>query len=148
MSRVLAVDLGEKNVGLAISDQLGWTAQGLPNLNYQNNQQAIAEIARLTKEYDVVEVVVGMPVNMNGSLGKQARRASKFAEELGTRLKLPVRIWDERLTTMQAQRLLLQASLSRKKRRSKIDRLAAQLILQSYLDSRGQLEDVSKDNTE
>ena len=134
--RILALDLGEKNIGLAISDELGWTAQGLPTLRRQSDAQAVREIAQLAKERQVCEIVVGMPINLDGSLGKKAREVADFIEDLKKKSDAPIKVWDERFSTMQAERVLLEADLSRKRRKKKIDRLAAQIILQNYLDSR------------
>ncbi|MCQ9208429.1 MAG: Holliday junction resolvase RuvX [Omnitrophica bacterium] len=134
--RILALDLGEKNIGLAISDKLGWTAQGLPTLRRQAQDKDICAIADIAKENCVTEIVVGMPINMNGTLGKSAQAVAAFLEDLKKKVTLPIKVWDERLTSLQAEKVLLEQDLSRKKRKHKIDRLAAQLILQNYLDSK------------
>ncbi|MBL7085262.1 MAG: Holliday junction resolvase RuvX [Candidatus Omnitrophica bacterium] len=133
--RILALDVGEKNIGLAISDKLGWTAQGLPSLRREVEDKSISAIVRIVKENDVSEIVVGMPVSLDGSLGKSAQKVAKFIEELKREVNLPIKAWDERLTSLQANKLMLEADLSRKKRKRKVDQIAAQLILQNYLDS-------------
>ena len=130
------MDVGEKNIGVAISDELGLTAQGRPTLKYQTIDKAICAICDIAEENRVTEIVVGMPVSLDGSLGKKAREVAGFVEDLKRRLRLPIKVWDERFTSVQAERVMLEADLSRKKRKKKIDQLSAQLILQSYLDSR------------
>lgn len=134
--RILALDVGEKNIGLAISDELGWTAQGLSSLRRQTKDKDIRSIIDLVKEKDVLEIVVGMPINLDGSLGKKAQEVTLFLEDLKKKVTLPIKAWDERLTSVQAEKAMLEADLSRKKRKRKIDTLSAQLILQSYLDSK------------
>ena len=136
--RILALDVGEKNIGLAMSDELGWTAQGLPSLRHQTNDKDICSIVDIVKKEDVTEIVVGMPINMDGSLGEKAKEVALFLEDLKKKVTVPIKAWDERLSSLQAEKVMLQADLSRKKRKKKIDTLAAQLILQSYLDSKSQ----------
>lgn len=133
--RILALDIGEKNIGVAISDGLGITAQGLPNLRRGQDTETILGLSEIVKKNNVQEIVAGMPVNMDGTLGKQAREIAVFLEKIKEKIALPVKIWDERLSSMQAERIMLEADLSRKKRKKNIDRIAAQLILQSYLDA-------------
>ncbi|UCB57666.1 MAG: Holliday junction resolvase RuvX [Candidatus Omnitrophota bacterium] len=133
--RILALDVGEKNIGLAISDELGWTAQGLPSIKVQSRDKSIASILDITRQRQVGEIVVGMPVNLDGTTGKKAKEVADFVQDLKKRTQLPIKVWDERLTSMQAEKLMLEADLSRKKRKKRIDMLSAQLILQSYLDA-------------
>ncbi|MFH1245885.1 MAG: Holliday junction resolvase RuvX [Candidatus Omnitrophota bacterium] len=133
--RILALDIGEKNIGVAISDELGITAQGLPNLQRGQDAQTILGLSEIVKKNNVQEIVAGMPVNMDGTLGKQAREIAVFLEKIKEKIALPIKVWDERLSSLQAERIMLEADLSRKKRKKNIDRLAAQLILQSYLDA-------------
>lgn len=133
--RILALDVGEKNIGLAISDELGWTAQGLPNIKVQSRDKSITSILDVAGERKVTEIVVGMPVNLNGTAGKKAKEIADFVHDLKKRTRLPIKVWDERLSSMQAEKLMLEADLSRKKRKKRIDMLSAQLILQSYLDA-------------
>lgn len=140
--RILALDVGEKNIGLAISDELGWTAQGISSLRRKSKTKDICAIADISRENRVVEIVVGMPLNMDGSLGRRAKEVAAFVEDLEKRVSIPVKIWDERLSSVQAEKVMLEADLSRKKRRRKMDRLSAQLILQSYLDSKKFIQDV------
>ncbi|MCL2337583.1 MAG: Holliday junction resolvase RuvX [Firmicutes bacterium] len=136
--RVLGLDLGEKNIGVAVSDQFGWTAQGLESIRSKGNVTAdLDQINLVAQQYEVDKVVVGLPRNMNGSYGPQAEKALKFAGLLEKRLGLPVETWDERLSTVAAQRVLLEADVSRKKRRRVVDQMAAAIILQGYLDAKG-----------
>ncbi len=134
--RILALDVGEKNIGLAVSDELGWTAQGLPTLRRQTKDKDISTIADIVKDKHVTEIVVGMPVNLDGSLGKKAKEITSFLEDLKKKVTSSIKAWDERLSSVQAEKVMLEADLSRKKRKRKIDKIAAQLILQSYLDSK------------
>ncbi len=136
-TRVLGVDLGEKRVGLAISDPLQLTAQGLPTLEIEGLKTALERISAIVREKEVGEVVLGLPLNLDGSAGPEAQKAYRFGEELEKRLRLPVKFWDERLSSRQAERVLLQGDVSRRGRRGKIDKLAAQIVLQSYLESTG-----------
>lgn len=134
--RILAIDLGEKRVGVALSDPLGFSAQGLPTIVFQNAQQLTGEIGKICKEYGVEEVVVGLPKNMDGSMGPMASKAQAYAATLTKALGLPVRTYDERLSSREAQRLMIEQGLSRQKQRANSDRLAATLILQSYLETK------------
>jgi putative Holliday junction resolvase len=138
--RVLGVDYGEAVIGLAVSDETGRFAQGLMAVRRkgsprrsEDQMEAIAEIARGEA---VAEIVVGLPKNMDGSLGPAARAAEAFARALGDRTGLPVHLWDERLTTRQAERAMIAAGVRRAKRRAALDVAAATLILQAFLDHR------------
>jgi putative Holliday junction resolvase len=133
--RILALDIGARRVGVAVSDPLGWTAQGLPTLARENDPQLIEAVRRITRELDVERVVIGLPRNMNGTVGPQAKKALAFADALRAALQLPVETWDERLTTVAAERSLAEGGLDGRKRRRSVDRVAAQLILQGFLDS-------------
>jgi putative Holliday junction resolvase len=137
--RILAMDLGARRIGLAVSDELGWTAHGLSTLERIGPKKDIARLREIIAEYHVRKLIVGLPRNMNGSLGPQANLALEFIEQLKTKLKLDVIPWDERLTTQAAERVLIEADMSRAKRRKTVDRVAAVLILQGYLDSRRNL---------
>lgn len=139
--RILGIDIGTKRIGIAMSDELFFTAQSSLTLYRNSPERDMEEIKRIIKENEVGEVVVGMPLNMNGSSGVKAKEAAEFADLLSKAVNIPVKTWDERLSTVQAQRTLLDADLSRAKRRRVIDKLAAQVILQSYLDSRRKGED-------
>jgi len=129
------VDVGSKRVGLAISDALGITAQGLPTLEIKEGEDIFSRITEIVKEKNAGEIVVGLPLNMNGSEGPQAKNAILFADKLKAALEIPVKLWDERLSTMEAERVMIGGGASRQTRKKKIDKLAAQLILQSYLNA-------------
>jgi putative Holliday junction resolvase len=133
----MGLDVGSKTVGIALSDELGWTAQGLETLkiNEEENVFGFDELGEIIKEYEVNKVVVGLPKNMNGSIGPRGEASQFFARELEDRFGVPVILWDERLTTVAAERVLLEADLSRKKRKKVIDKMAAMMILQGYLNS-------------
>jgi putative holliday junction resolvase len=136
--RVLGLDVGTKTVGVALSDEFGWTAQGLTTLkiNEEKNEFGFDEIGQLIKEYQVDTVVIGLPKNMNGTIGPRAEASKQFASEIENKFAVPTVLWDERLTTMAAERVLLEADVSRKKRKKVIDKMAAVMILQGYLNSK------------
>lgn len=136
--RILALDVGQKRIGLAISDPLGLTAQGLAVLDRKDWDRDLARIVELAAPYKVQEVLVGLPRHMDGRLGDMAEEILALARALAEALGAEVATWDERLTTVEAERLLIQADLSRKKRRRVVDQVAASLILQAYLDGRTQ----------
>jgi putative Holliday junction resolvase len=133
--RWLGLDYGDKRIGVALSDEFGWTAQGLEVISNNNESTVFARISRIVEQYEVKEIVVGLPKNMNGTLGPRADISMTFAASLREMFNLPVHLWDERLTTVSAERALIEADVSRKKRKLVIDQLAASLILQGYLDS-------------
>ncbi|WP_077214068.1 Holliday junction resolvase RuvX [Bacillus dakarensis] len=135
--RIMGLDVGSKTVGVAVSDEMGWTAQGLETIriNEEQNVFGFEQIGKIIKEYDVSKVVVGLPKNMNGSIGPRGEASQVYGQELEKLYEVPVIYWDERLTTMAAERVLLQADVSRKKRKKVIDKMAAVMILQGYLDS-------------
>lgn len=135
--RTMGLDVGSKTVGIAISDALGWTAQGIETIKIDESagQFGIERIQQLVKEHVVTCFVVGFPKNMNNTVGPRGEASEKFAELLKETFNLPVILWDERLTTMAAERMLIEADVSRKKRKSVIDKMAAVMILQGYLDS-------------
>jgi putative Holliday junction resolvase len=132
----MGLDLGEKTIGVAMSDPLGITAQGVEVIRRTGKEKEREELARLIREYEVDEIVLGYPKNMNGTLGERAKLTEVFAEELRDGYLLPVKLWDERLSTVGAQRALLEADLSRAKRKKVIDKMAAVFILQGYLNSK------------
>lgn len=133
--RWMGLDYGDKTIGVAVSDPLGWTAQGLEVIKRRSPGQDIQRLKQIVEQYDVQEIVVGLPKNMDASLGERAQLTIAFSENLKEALQLPVHLWDERLTTVSAERTLLEADVSRRKRRLVIDKLAASFILQSFLDS-------------
>ncbi len=132
--RILALDVGEKRIGLAVSDPLGITAQGLGVLSRKDREADLAELLKVAREYHLKEIVVGLPRHMDGRLGKQAPEILDLARSLGEALGVAVIPWEERLTSVEAERVLLKADVSRRRRRQVVDMLAAVLILQSYLD--------------
>jgi putative holliday junction resolvase len=134
--RILALDVGRKRIGLAVSDPLGLTAQGLQVLERRDWDQDLARLVEIARPYRIQEVLVGLPRHMNGRLGEQAEEILALAQALGEALEARVVTWDERLTTAEAERLLIQADMSRRRRRQVVDQVAATLILQAYLDSR------------
>ena len=133
--RVLALDLGKRRIGLAISDPLGITAQGLPNLVRTNKRSDLKALAALASEHSIGLLLMGNPINMRGAEGRQSAWVREFAEDLERATGLPVRLWDERLTTVEAQRVLRSSGISLEKRAAAVDRLSAVILLQSYLDS-------------
>jgi putative holliday junction resolvase len=134
--RILGLDVGSRTIGLAVSDPLGITAQGLRTIRRQNKRVDLERLRKVIDEYAVAEIVVGYPLRMSGVEGSQAEKMQEFAEQLRQRFKLPVHLWDERLTSAEANRLLRQSEMSIKRRAEVVDRLAAVLILQSWMDSR------------
>lgn len=135
--RIMGLDVGSKTVGVSLSDEFGWTAQGLKTIqiNEANGEFGFEEIGILIEENNVSKVVVGLPKNMNGTIGPRGEASQYYADELNKRFGIPVVLWDERLTTVAAERVLLEADVSRKKRKKVIDKMAASMILQGYLDS-------------
>jgi len=131
------MDVGSRRIGLAISDLLGITAQGLDTLHRQNKRADFAQLERVIREHDVAEIVMGLPLRMSGAEGIQAEKMQAFAEDIRRRFKLPVHLWDERLTSAQANRLLRETDMSIKRRGAVVDQMAAVLILQSWMDARG-----------
>ena len=134
-SRILALDLGKKRIGLAISDPLGITAQGLPNLVRARKRTDLAALEQLVRERQVGLILMGNPINMRGDEGRQSAWVREFAQALEKRTGLPVKLWDERLTTVEANRVLRSSGISIEKRAAAVDRLSAVILLQSYLDS-------------
>lgn len=133
--KLLGLDYGDRRIGVAVSDVFGWTAQGIEVVQRRDDASHMQRIAELAKLHEVEEVVVGLPKNMNGTIGPRGELCIEFAESLRELLDLPVHLWDERLTTVSAERTLLEADVSRKKRKQVVDKIAAGLILQNYLDS-------------
>jgi len=134
--RVLGLDVGSKRIGLAISDLLGITAQGLDTIHRQNKRLDFEQLEKVIREYEVTEIVVGYPLRMSGTEGIQAEKMQRFAEELRQRCQLPVHLWDERLSSAQANRLLRETEMSIKRRGQVVDQIAAVLILQSWMDAK------------
>ncbi|MCX4304877.1 MAG: Holliday junction resolvase RuvX [Acetatifactor sp.] len=138
--RIMGLDFGSKTVGVAVSDSLLLTAQGLEIIRRKEEnklRQTLARIEELIVEYEVGEIVLGLPKNMNATEGERACLTKEFKEKLERRTGLPVRLWDERLTTVSADRIMIEAGIRRENRKEHVDRIAASLILQGYLDRRG-----------
>lgn len=136
--RILGLDFGQKTIGTAISDPFGWTAQGLEIIRREqedNLKKSILRIKEIITEYSVEKIVLGYPKNMNNTIGERGKKTEELKLKLEKDLKITVILWDERLSTIGAERNLLEADLSRKKRKAVIDKMAAVFILQGYLDS-------------
>ena len=138
--RILGLDVGSKTVGVAVSDELSLTAQGVTTLKRKGLHQDIKQLLRLIEEHRVEKIIVGLPKNMDGSLGPSAKMVLSLIEELRKSIDLPIVTWDERLSSVAAQRALLEADMSRKKRKRVIDKVAALIILQGYLDSQARMK--------
>lgn len=135
--RILGIDYGDARTGIAVSDPMGWTAQGVSTINERNNPEKVAEkVLDFIKEYKPSEIVIGLPKNMDGSQGFRTEATKKFAEILKTKTDIPLIFWDERLTTVAAARTLNETNVRGSKRKEVIDTVAATYILQGYLDSK------------
>ena len=133
--RVLALDFGKRRIGLAISDELGITAQGLETLQRTNIREDLRQLTQLIRDRNVTLILMGNPLHMSGAEGRQAEYARDFGDRLSAAAGIPVEYWDERLTTVAAQRVLRESGISIQKRAQAVDRLAAVILLESYLDS-------------
>lgn len=138
--RIMGLDLGEKTIGVAVSDPLGLTAQGREVLHRTNTRQDMAYLQALIHRLQIHQVVVGLPWNMDGTLGFQGQKTLDFVEGLKKKVSIPVKTYDERLSTREAQQTLISADMGRKKRRAVLDKVAAVIILQSYLDRENRRE--------
>ena len=140
--RILGLDVGSRTVGVSVSDPMGWTAQGVEiiRINEDENEFGLQRLGEIIKEKQAKSVVVGLPKNMNNSEGPRAEAARNYAKMVEEHFELPTDFQDERLTTVQAERMLIEeADVSRKKRKQVIDKIAAEFILQNYLDANGKL---------
>jgi len=137
----MGLDFGEKRIGVAISDPSGLIAQGIDVIQRKDPERDILRLREIIDSYGVERIVIGMPKNMNGTLGRKAEEVQEFMELLKDEFDIPLMTWDERLSTRQAERVLIEADMSRAKRKKVIDRMAAVVILQSYLDSRSARND-------
>ena len=138
--RVMGLDYGSKTVGVAVSDPFGWTAQGVGTIVRKEEnklRQTLARIEALVQEYEVEKIVLGFPKNMNSTLGERAQKTLEFKGKLEKRIGVPVIMWDERLTTVEAERTLIESNVRREDRKKYVDKIAAVFILQGYLDSQG-----------
>jgi putative Holliday junction resolvase len=134
LMRMMGLDIGSHTIGIAISDELGMTAQGLKTIRRKSMEEDLTEVKTIISELEIEKIVVGLPKNMDGTLGKGTEGVFRWIEAFRKRINLSVVTWDERLTTVQASKILLEADLSRRKRKKVIDKVAAVLILQGYLD--------------
>ncbi|NLY44724.1 MAG: Holliday junction resolvase RuvX [Tissierella sp.] len=137
MERILGLDVGDKTIGVAVSDPLGFTAQGITTIKRESNKKDYEAIENLINEYSVGRVVVGLPKNMNNTIGPQGEKVIKFAEKIKNKFKIDLIYIDERMTTMSAERILIEGDVRRENRKKYIDKVAATYILQTYLDSIG-----------
>lgn len=136
-ARIMGLDFGSKTVGVAVSDGLGITAQGVETITRKEEgklRRTLARIEELAKEYGIIRIVLGYPKNMNDTVGERAKKTEDFAAALERRTGLPVVLWDERLSTVSAERILIESSVRRENRKAVVDKIAAVLILQNYLD--------------
>lgn len=132
--RIIGLDVGEKRIGVAVSDPLGITAQGVGTITRKNIEDDVNEIKRFVDEYKADSIVAGMPLSMDGTKGKTAQKVAEFVEVLKLMLNIPIATYDERLSTKESEKFLISSDVSRKKRKMVVDTIAAQLILQSYLE--------------
>jgi putative Holliday junction resolvase len=139
--RIMGLDIGSRTVGVAISDELGMIAQGLKTIRRRSMEEDLNEISLIIAQYKIDKIVVGLPKNMDGTIGKQAEMVFQWIKAAQEKIGLPMSTWDERLSTVEASKILLEADLSRKKRKEVIDKLAAVLILQGYLNQSGKQND-------
>lgn len=138
MERILGLDVGDKYIGVAVSDLLQYTAQGVTTIKRESKVKDLFAIETLLLEYDAKKVVVGLPKNMNGTIGPQCEKVVKFAEKIKNKFKIEIIYIDERLTTVSAERILIESDVRRENRKKVIDKIAASYILQSYLDRKGE----------
>ncbi|MFY0757465.1 MULTISPECIES: Holliday junction resolvase RuvX [Metabacillus] len=135
--RIIGLDFGSKTLGVAVSDEFGWTAQGLETIKIDEagGNFGLERLTQIVNEHQAEKIVLGFPKNMNGTVGPRGEASQSFALKLEKKFGIPVILWDERLSTMAAERVLISADVSRKKRKKVIDKMAAVMILQGYLDS-------------
>jgi putative Holliday junction resolvase len=132
--RIMGLDIGSRTIGVAISDELGMTAQGLKTIRRRSMEEDLKEILHIIGQFEINKIVIGLPKNMDGTIGKQAEMIFQWIKAAKEKISPPMLTWDERLSTVEASKILLEADLSRKKRKEVIDKLAAVLILQGYLN--------------
>jgi len=141
------MDIGSRTIGVAISDELGITAQGLKTIKRRSMEEDLREISLIIAEFKIDKIVVGLPKNMDGTIGKQAELVLQWIKAVQEKISTPIETWDERLSTVEASKILLEADLSRKKRKGVIDKLAAVIILQGYLNQSRKQDDESSLST-
>ena len=138
--RILALDVGTKTIGVAVSDELQIIASGLKTIYRKHDKYDIGELRKITDEYEPGVILFGVPYNADGTVGDRGRKIIEFSKRVGKSLKLPVELWDESFSTVNAEMVLIEADMSRKKRKKVIDKMAAVVILQGYLDSKSKKE--------
>lgn len=133
----MGLDVGDKTIGVSISDELGWTAQGLEVIRRDrlNKTEELQKLQDIVSQYNIEKIIIGLPKNMNGTIGPRGELCITFAKQLEEALGIPTQMWDERLSTVAAEKVLIKADVSRKKRKQVVDKMAAMMILQGYLDS-------------
>jgi len=136
LSRTLGIDYGEKRIGLAISDPLGIIAQSLPTFIVSRNQDILSEIKKLIKEYEISTIVLGLPKNMDGTLGEVGKKVMEFGKELSQNIGIKVEFWDERLSSVESLKTLREEKRKIKRKKELVDKISASLILQGYLDNK------------
>jgi putative Holliday junction resolvase len=136
--KLIGLDVGSKTIGVAVSDAFGWTAQGLTTIYWDEEDitSADAELEKIIEEHEIGKAIIGLPKNMNGTIGERGEASQRFAAHMEEQFQIPSVLWDERLSTIAAERVLLEADVSRKKRKKVIDKMAAAMILQGYLDQK------------
>lgn len=132
--RIMGLDIGNSTIGVSVSDLMGLTAQGVTTIKRVGKKKDIEELRKIIKEHNVISIVSGLPKNMNGSIGEQAEKVMQFCELIKKELDIEVEYWDERLSTVSAEKMLIDSDVSRKNRKKVVDKLAAVIILQNYLD--------------
>ncbi len=143
----MSMDIGSRTIGVAISDELGITAQGLKTIRRRSMEEDLKEISLIIAQFKIDRIVVGLPKNMDGTIGKQAESVLQWIKAAQEKINIPIETWDERLSTVEASKILLEADLSRKKRKGVIDKLAAVIILQGYLNQSRKQNDESSLST-
>ena len=132
--RYIGLDVGDRTIGVSVSDPLGFSAQGLKTIRRKSLEYDFDELNKIFSNYEIKKIVIGLPKNMNGTIGEQAEKTIEFGEKIKEKFGIEVIYWDERLTTMQAERAMIEGNLSRKKRKGLVDKIASIYILQGYLD--------------
>lgn len=146
VNRILGLDVGSKTIGVAVSDPLGWTAQGIEiiKIDEANKDFGLSRLKKIIDEYEVEKIVIGLPKHMDGSIGERAEASIRFGELITEEFNLPIEYEDERLTTLQANRMMIEeGDLSREKRKKVIDKIAAMMILQNYLDRKDRMKGIT-----
>ncbi len=132
--KYMGLDMGSKRIGIAVSDDFGWTAQPVATIHRKKKEDDFQKLMDLVDKYNITGIVVGLPKNMDGSIGKSAQRVLEFVELLKSNINIPVSLWDERMSTQAVTRTLIAADVRRDKRKKVVDKMAAAYILQGYLD--------------